>query len=350
MKYFVVNGFCPLPHPPEVVGSGYTSTSFVGNAVTRQQRIRSYQELGIPLPNLGEKVFLRDPRVGKISLFVHGAYDAFILIAASSQKRAYLLGNGLRAAISVFHGNAPTDRTYYDYLLELSKPPTTDMTRRDLANCINISLSIDRRDRSFLVLELGTGSIVNHIDLSEGCIVVANSLRNPRMLDALLHLEYSMRLVCGFMSGSFYDSHYSREREELTRYQIERIYLENRFRYDSAFVSAFRGLECILGKPYFMKNDIPVRLRKLDNEFGTSFAMSRYRLWHESFSSKRKWSTYPKLIEHYLKLRNSVSAHGNPSPPFIVMEDQVFEIQFLIRNMLAEILMKRSNSNNPDLS
>lgn len=124
----------------------------------------------------------------------------------------------------------------------------------------------------------------------------------------------------------------------MSRYELKRRYFEDRFRYDSAFLSAFRGIECVLGKPTFKRKDIGQLLLQADHRHGTSFASGNHRSWHEVFSSKRKWWSYEKLIAHYLTLRNAVAAHGNPSPRYIVMEDQVLEIQYLLRSMIAEIV------------
>ena len=340
MKYFLANGFKPSAHPPRGDrDGGYTHTHFGGTeGETRQKRAKRYQEAGMEVPKLGETVFLRLRGIGRISVFVHGAYDAFIMVVASSQRKAYLLGNSLRAALTCFHGHPPLEQAS-GFLLELTKRPSHDMVLRDLADVINPPLFPEERHANFrLELELGSGTGINHSVLSEACSIVSKALGYPRLLDALMHLEYSRSLVWGFMVGSFYESHYSRDREVLTRYQLERSYLENRFRYDSAFVSAFRGVECVLGKPHFRQRGIPSLLAKTDREFGTSFSSSKHRSWHEMFSSRRKWWTYEDLIAYYLKLRNAVSAHGNPSPPHIVMEDQVLEIQYLLQAMISEIL------------
>jgi len=338
MKHFLANGYCPSPHPPKLHADGYSNISFGGTVKTRKQRARSYREAGLDVPKLGETKFLSRAKIGRISLFVHGAYDTFIMVVAPSQRKAYLLGNTLRVAMTCFHGNPPMEQSS-GYLLELSNPPTTDMNAADLANLINPSLFPDRDENLMLERELESGTGVNHIQLAEGCKIVANALDHPRLLDALMHLEYSRNLVWGFMVGSFYECHYSRDRRQLTRYQLERAYLENRFRYDSAFVSAFRGIECILGKPHFRKPEITFLLRNVDREFGTSFSTSRHRSWHEVFSSRRRWWKYDDLLTYYLKLRNAVSAHGNPSPPHIVMEDQVLEIQYFLQSMLGDILL-----------
>ena len=339
MKHFLANGFRPSAHPPQLHPDGYDDITF-GHVAgeTRRQRVRRYQEAAVQVPELGETTFLRRAKLGRISLFVHGAYDAFIMVVAPSQRKAYLLGNTLRAAMTCFHGNPPMEQEN-GYLLELSEAPTRDMTVADLANLIATALFPDRIDNHVLEAELKSGTGVNHIHLTEACKIVGNALDHSRLLDAIMHLEYSRNLVWGFMVGSFYESHYSRDRSELTRYQLERVYLENRFRYDSAFVSAFRGVECLLGKPHFNKLEIPCLLTKVDREFGTSFSTSRHRSWHEVFSSRRRWWKYHDLVAYYLKLRNAVSAHGNPSPPHIVMEDQVFEIQYLLQSMLLNILL-----------
>ena len=343
MRYFFVNGFNPSPHPPNISPHGYSQTHFSGVAgETRQERVARYQRADVDVPKLGETIFLRLRGVGRISVFVYGAYDAFIMVVASSQRKAYLVGNALRAAATCFLGHPPLERQS-GYLLELTKKPSHDMTRRDITHLINPPGSPAREENLFLERELASGTGIDHVQLSEVCNIVARAIHHPRLLDALMHLEYSRILVWGFMVGSFYDSHYSRDRQELSRYQLERSYLENRFRYDSAFVSAFRGIECVLGRPGFKRSNISRLLVKTDRELGTSFSTSKHRSWHEMFSSRRKWWKYEDIIAHYLQLRNSVSAHGNPSPPHIVMEDQVFEIQYLLQSMLGDILIPQED-------
>ena len=339
MRYFFANGFNPSPHPPKMRRHRYNEIHFSRIAgETRQERTTRYQEANVEVPKLGETIFLQRPGIGRISVFVHGAYDAFIMVVASSQRKAYLLANALRAAVTCFLGDPPLEQ-YSGYLLELRKKPSQDMARREIADLINLPLSRARDENLILEQELASGAGINHIQLSQTCNIVARAINHPRLLDALMHLEYSRTLVWGLMVGSFYDSHYSRDRQELTRYQLEHSYLENRFRYDSAFLSAFRGLECVLGKAGFRRSDISRLLAKTDREFGTSFSMSKHRAWHEMFSSRRKWWKHEDIISYYLELRNSVSAHGNPSPPHIVMEDQVFEIQYLLQSMLGDILI-----------
>lgn len=301
-----------------------------------------YHEKGIKPPKLGETPFLVKPQLGRISLFIHGPYDAVLLIIAKSQRKAYVLANTLRAIITCYHGIAPWE-TFNGFLLEFQIRPTPDMSREDLVLAIAPTFIRDKSARMALEIDLGSGSGLNYIQLTNACGFASVAISHLPILDALLHLEYSRNLVWGYMVGSFYESHYCRDRQKLTRYQLEGAYLENRFRYDSAFVSAFRGIECILGAPHFKRGQIATLLEKTDHTFGTSFSSTKYRSWHEIFSSRRKWWRYEDLISYYLKLRNAVSAHGNPSPPHIVMEDQVFEIQYLLQDMIADIVIQEEN-------
>lgn len=338
MRYFIANGFCPSPHPPQRHAHGDSKLHFSRSVnETRKQMARRYADAGSPLPKLGETVFLRAPCYGRIAVFVYGAYEAFVLVMAQSQRKAYLLGNAFRAVTTCFQGHSPVNNLDA-YLLELTVRPNPDMSRRDLACVVHLPGQIGPGPDIQVEMAIGSGTGLDHIQIARACEIAGNALEHPTILDALLHLEFSRTLVWGFIMGSYYDSHYSGDRRELSRYELEGIYLENRFRYDSAFVSAFRGIECILGKPYFKKADIFDLLARTDAAYGTLFSSAKHRSWHEVFSSKRKWWSYVELISYYLKLRNAVSAHGNPSPPHVVMEDQVFEIQFLLQGMIWGIL------------
>ena len=164
------------------------------------------------------------------------------------------------------------------------------MSRRDLAK------SIEQKyrggvDTDIIEAVIGTGTILDDRQIAHACKIVRQSMTKPLILDALLHLEYSQTLVWGFMVGSFYESHYSWDRRELSRYELERVYFENRFRYDSAFVSAFRGIECILGKPHFKNTHISELLSKTDKTYGTAFTSGQYR------SSARNLLNQEEMVE-----------------------------------------------------
>jgi hypothetical protein len=52
----------------------------------------------------------------------------------------------------------------------------------------------------------------------------------------------------------------------------------------------------------------------------------------------KKFRPYKEVITHFLDLRNAVAAHANPKPPFILNEDQLFEIQKLADSMIADLI------------
>jgi len=330
MKFFILNGFCTSP------SNSLEDISCSGTR-TREKMAQLYKKADITPPVFGEKVFFRDADYGRISVFVYGEYEAFIMIVARSQCRAYLLGSAFRAVMACFQGRPPGNHLEY-FLLELTKKPDLDMTRKDISALVNLPGQIGSGPNIEIKTALGSGTGLFHEQIDHACEIIRRVLSQPRLLDALLHLEYSRTLVDGYMVGSYYESHYSLERRELSRYELKAMYLEDRFRYDSAFVSAFRGIECLLERTSFKKHEIHELLRSIDAQYGTSFSSTKHRSFHEVFSSNRKWWRYEGLISHYLKLRNAVSAHGNPSPPHVVMEDQVFEIQYLLEKMLRDIL------------
>ena len=212
MRYFLANGYLPSPHAPQMnadgsysnfgfhFGVGQGSTTHPGRhsgKPTRKQVVRSYKKAGVALPFLGEKVFLRLPRYGRLSIFVYGAYEAFVLIAASSQRRAYLIGNAFRAATTCFQGTPPI-RDYDAYLLELVSAPTPNLTSQDIARSIGQRYN-DDRDQLFLDMTIGTGTGLDHVQIANACDVVREAFRLPVILEALLHLEYSRTLVWGFI-------------------------------------------------------------------------------------------------------------------------------------------------------
>jgi len=135
----------------------------------------------------------------------------------------------------------------------------------------------------------------------------------------------------------YYEHHYRHERKSESAYLREKKYFEERTLYDLAFLSAFRALEALLGTAQIHKHAVGKLLAALDGKFGTSFCSTRWESYHEVFSSGRKRWRFDELISHYLDLRNAVAAHANPKPPFTLREDQVLEIQLLVKSMLHDV-------------
>lgn len=342
MKYFVVNGYIPEPHPPKVerLGSSVhlSETSFSRHpGETRAQRTKRYKDAGLAVPELGLNTFLECEGVGSISVFVFDTYEALFLIKSVNQGSAYLLANALRGYLTVVHGLSVFDDQKY-FLSELISKPDPDMTIADIANLVKPMIESQPIDRDLLQLDLRSGLIISHFQIEEACRMIKIGLKYPLLLEAFQHLEYSYSLVWGFMTGSYYELHYAADRAELSEYELEKLYYEDRIRFDLAFLSAFRGIETILGKPFLREHDIEPGLTKLDKEFGTRFQTDEYWCLYEMFSGEQKIQSYSGVISRFLVLRNSVAAHANPRSPKIIIQDQVLEIQLLLKEMLVRIL------------
>lgn len=344
MKYFICNGYRPDPLPPILQADGYIESHVLTHRTdeTIAQRKKLFKELGHTPPKFGENIFFRDPRYGKIAIYVYDVYRTFLLIATESQRKAYFIGNSLKAILSTLFGNAPTERNYR-FLLELASKPEPEMDVFAIANLIQPLAEENKYENVGLANEILRGTGLGHFDLKKSCTILKNALEKPNLLYAIQLLDFSYSQVCGFMVGSYYDAHYSHDRREMSRYILDKSYLENRIAYDTAFLSAFRGIEALLDKPHFKKHEIKKLLFETDVKNRTSFTNKKYRSFHEVFSSRKRFWKYEDIISHYLKLRNAVAAHGNIDPPNIIMEDQVFEIQLLLKNMFTEILYPNSS-------
>jgi len=67
-----------------------------------------------------------------------------------------------------------------------------------------------------------------------------------------------------------------------------------------------------------------------------------YRRFHEVFSNQVENIPYTELIEHFLRLRNVVAAHGNQNPPeqYKIIEDNTFEIQLFLEHLINNVVFK----------
>lgn len=343
LKCFIINGILPSPYASlreeeefkanlgEIVFSSLPNE-------TCEQREARYREAGLEAPSLGDKVLLRFDEIGSLSVLVFGIYEALFLIRADSQRGAYLIANALRSFLFVVDGIAVQDDRSNYYLLELESPPRADMALSDIVALVKPVPDSQTLHEDGLSRELASGPVIPRDRIREICDLLSIALERPETLRALKHLEYSHSLFWGYMTGSYYALHYFSERTQSSGYDLEKLYLEHSVRFDLAFLSAFRGLESLLAMPYLQKHDILSRLAALDSEIGTSFCTDTYECFHLSFSGGARFWKYADLIDYFLVLRNSVAAHANPGAPYIIMEDQVYEIQRLVVSMLSQVL------------
>ena len=244
-----------------------------------------------------------------------------------------MIANAFKSLATIFLGYA-LDKKDNWFLLELKHKPRPQLTPDGIASIVKYC------EYKHLAYEIQSGSYISHSQLKWLCDAISEIIGITNLLDTVMHLENSYCLYWGFMVGSYYEYHYRRERESVRPYEMEKRYLENRIEYDLAFLSAFRGIETLLEKSNINKFEIPKHLKRIDAKYGTNFTDNKYTSFHEVFSGGNRKRTYVDAIENFLKLRNAVAAHGNLKPPFILMEDQVMEIQHFLRNMLSQVLNK----------
>jgi len=330
MRYFVLNGLHPFPAEP-----------YIGThpSESRRQRIRAYKSFRLKTPTQGEKVFFNDSKVGTLSVFVFDVGGPLFLIKASSQRKAYSIANCFRGIVGIYTGNFLTDRIF-EFLVELDRFPNSEMTYQELVKTYKPPQkeSGEFIDIDTLCRELQSGPLIRHDQLKWCCDFMQKAIRNHNIADALLHLEQSHYIISGFMTSSYYYFHYRWDRKFEKKYLKEKKYFENRTRYDLAFVSAFRSIESIFGKPQVKNQEIKPFLNNLDSKYGTNFSTSKWISYHEIFSRTKKFRSYEEVITHFLKLRNAVAAHANPKPPLVLNEDQLFEIQKLAESMIVDLI------------
>lgn len=285
------------------------------------------------LPREGEHVILRRPHIGRLSVLVYDVCNALLMISAPSQRKAYALALPFRSYMTVYLGFEFDDDEFF--LLELTGRPNPTATTRDIAS-LRRKLWSNPSNLDFAAASLRSGIIVFQPQLRSACDFVVEVLAAPQLLESLVHLEQSYCIFRGYMTDYEYKRHYRHERVFETAYLHEKRYFEDRPRYDLAFLSAFRALEALLGTVQIHKDKIIKRLHAFDERFRTSFCSTQWKSYHEVFSSRRKRWRFDELIGRYLDIRNAVAAHANPSPPFRLWEDQVFELQRLVKKMLHD--------------
>jgi hypothetical protein len=326
MKYFIVQGLIPetsdgAPH-------------LANESATRRERIRRWRSMTeAKLLHEGEHVFLRRPGLGRLSVLTYNICEALVMVSAPSQRKAYSLALPFRCYLTVYLGFEFSDDEFF--LVELTRKPKARGTTRDIAS-LRRKLWCNPSNLDSVVAALRSGTGLFQPQIRSASAFIAQVLAAPQLVESLVHLERSHCIFRGYMTEHQYQRHYRPERQLESAYLHEKRYFEERTRYDLAFLSAFRALEALLGTVQIHKDKISKRLHAFDEKFRTSFCSTKWISYHEVFSSRRKRWRFDDLISRYLDVRNAVAAHGNPTPPFQLREDQVLELQLLVKNMLYD--------------
>lgn len=333
MKYFLLKGI-----KPSISRSGiYARTGSIRKKDYEVERVK-YDYLPP-----GETAIYHDKTYGSISIFVYELVQTFFLVKAASQRKAYALANSFRSILGIYYGRS-WDYHGEESLVELLCAPRSDMSIQGLLEITRVvsPYFIDKDMQKYRMTE---GVFVFHSEIEHAGSILRHVIREPRFVHALQHLSQSHSIISGEMTGSYYFSHYRHKRKSESKYYREKMYLEFRTQYDLAFLSAFRALEAVLGRFSFDKHEINKLLGKLDACYKTNFRESVWQSYHEIFAGAKRKRPYQEVIENFLRIRNSVAAHGNTHPPFILTEDHVFEIQRLVSSMLSDTMKLESEIN-----
>ncbi|MDD1443485.1 hypothetical protein MEO93_24650 [Dolichospermum sp. ST_sed3] len=264
-------------------------------------------------------------------------YDiGHIVIKSKKRKDAYDIAMIIRFYLSVFMGWQSDDQKVNYFLQELKKLPQpswdNDKMKSEL-NEIKYQYPID----DILLFDLQNG-ISLPFDILQGLIKFIDfAWDKDDLINAMNHLLESSFLFYGFMVSSYYSSHYKPDRLYLPKWELEKRYYENRYRYESAFIAAFKGIESFFGVNDIKKHEI----NKVINNSHFKFIKPTdiYKRYHEIFSGFKETIQYHEIIDHFLKYRNIVAAHGNKKPPkeYELNEDNIYEIQLFLTGLISRV-------------
>jgi len=302
---------------------------------SQAERREYYRERGLSLPQ-NYTIARLAPRTS-VRVVFFDIDNGLFLIKAPNQATAYRVLRALDGFFFLTMGETPRHDRSLPKLYELRRVPNANWAQERILQ--------ELRERNF---EIGPADV---FDLYSGRVVLQHDMRllapaietiypNERLLEALCHLGHSRFLFYGFMVGSYYHCHYKYDRREMSYHLMQKKYLENRERYELSFISAFKGIERLLNVNQIKKHEIDQKLRRL--EIAEILPETKYRRWHETFLGYPRHVTYSDLITHFLRIRNTVAAHANPSPPkrFLISEDSLIEVQLFLAELCSKVLGK----------
>jgi len=306
----------------------------------RKSKKKYYKETGNKPPK--NFSFLKISKDLEVRVVFYDIDIGHFLIKAPSRREAYGIANAIRGFLGLICGWLPADRSSSAFfLLELNKIPKPSWTKTDLVNELRRTHKLFITvDEEIILAELSGGYIVNRRDFNYLSSFVSAAINAPNLNGAIRHLLESRFLFDGFMTGSYYTSHYSRDRKAIPRWVIQKRQLEDGYRYELAFLAAFKGIERFFSVSRFKKHDIPKLFKRLSYEDVTE--KTKYVRFHEIFRGKSREITYGEYLKYLLDIRNAVAAHSNANPPedLILSEDNLFEVQLFLTELISKAIPK----------
>lgn len=252
-------------------------------------------------------------------------------ISANNIRDAYDVSDLVIGYMSSLRGYSVfNSREGHWYLYEMNKLPSPTWNMDTFYRNIIPTPGNTYEDKNRKDLE--TGVYVQPDDIKYLINLLKQNDVNHKVINALRNLTTSYHLFGGYMNDSYYQYHYQYDRKMLTPDEIEKYYREYRGNYELSYVSAFKGIESLLGVNQIREKDISALLRK----YYPQLIGKQYQRFHEIFSSHQKMESYEKVISWFLKLRNIVAAHSNSNPPpiYALRVDNIYEIQLFLSNLI----------------
>ena len=257
--------------------------------------------------------------------FTQGA-NAIAILSGFPEPAAHDVAEGIWGYCALELGTVPEADEPLFY--RLPRLPRSGWTNAQLLEDLKLGLpdaneAAVRRMKSGVVL----GDFEQHY-LRE---TLPKIVGDQHLRESLNYFVESARNCQTFMSISFYQFHYRRERSLMSAAQLRRDYRQNRARYEAAFTVGFKALERLLRRVQIRKPDIPAALGEL-NVSGLEPGATYTRLF-EPFQGHATQISCRDLIVRFLDIRNAAGAHANSNPPveLRVSLDTVFELQHFLR-------------------
>lgn len=316
MPHYLFNGFVI----PLLAGQG-GDWGTIGNSTTSERKQMREQQ-GLPSPqnfrlcSLGRRSSVR---------VVYYLYDyGRLMVTAPSLIRAYEVARAVLGCFVLIRGAVRDDD---ELLMEVTAIPKSSWDEeRLLAALKDTGMAEDTALRALLS---GTGLSAH--DLRYLKTYLPSIVNQRRLHRCLSHLGLSRFLFYGYMSGSYYSSHYRHDRKNTPAAMLRREYFEHQERYELAFLAAFKALEAFFDVAQIKTPQIAHLFA--NSPFANVIAASIYDRKHETFRKFRKKAPFDEMLEHYLTVRNATAAHANRTPPthLMVTADTVYEIQRFVK-------------------
>ncbi len=280
--------------------------------------------------------FLKLSKTDEIRV-VYFEYDkGNFLIKSNSRESAYKIANIIYGFHYLYRSWAPDPDSSIYKLQEINRIPKYDWTIKDVISALDKKIHHWYGDLESC--KLLSGFEVSNFTHNELKIFIECFYKDYDARESLNHLLKSVQIFGGVPNSSYYSFHYAPDRKLESRAVLNKKYFEDRITYETSFIAAFKGIERFFKVAKIKKGKINNIFKNITYEnVSPDIVYTRY---FEIFSGYKKQIKYSELIEHFLKLRNAVAAHGNrkDSRKKLIIEDNIIEIQFFLTELLGKVI------------